>query len=198
MQEPLPGIEAQYKMAPINRERPETHAAQTSQYRSSAVMVLFCKDKDEQWYLPLIERTAYNGVHSAQISFPGGKQEMTDIDLRHTALRECEEEIGLSKIVPLGELTDLYIPVSGFLVKPVIGICLEKDPVFKPHPREVNRLLPLQLNHLMDETNSKWGEVDLQNGFKKNVPYFALENKMIWGATAMILSELKELMRTIS
>lgn len=194
----LPGAEAQYKLAPLNREKPHEHNYLAQDYRKSAVMILFCLDANNQWYIPLIERMAYEGVHSAQISFPGGKHEAHDVDLKHTALRECDEEIGLSNIELLGELSDLYIPVSKFLVKPFIGLNLDETPVFKPHPREVNRVLHLPLNKLLDENLIEWGDVPVQNGMRINVPYIGLESKKIWGATAMILSELRELLRTIS
>lgn len=198
LQAPLPGIDAQYRMAPVNREKPVDLGAAAVNYRQSAVMVLFCLNQAQQWYIPLIERMAYEGVHSAQISFPGGKKEQTDPNLQHTALRECEEEIGMSDIKLIGPLTKLYIPVSRFVVQPYIGVCLTPSPVFKPHPREVNRVLHLPVDQLLNDKMMGRGEVPVQNAMRMNVPYFSLENKIIWGATAMILSELKEVMQTIS
>ncbi|MEI6020755.1 MAG: CoA pyrophosphatase [Bacteroidota bacterium] len=194
----LPGAEAQYKLAPLNRKKPQPIGELATDYRKSAVMILLCLDAEQNWYIPLIERMAYEGVHSAQISFPGGKHEDHDVDLKQTALRECDEEIGLSNIELLGELSDLYIPVSKFLVKPFIGLNLEPNLVFKPHPREVNRVLHLPLNKLLEDKIIEWGDVPVQNGMRINVPYIGLESKKIWGATAMILSELREVLRTIS
>lgn len=194
----LPGAEAQYKLAPLNRKKPQPIGELATDYRKSAVMILLCLDAELNWYIPLIERMAYEGVHSAQISFPGGKHEDYDVDLKQTALRECDEEIGLNNIELLGELSDLYIPVSKFLVKPFIGLNLEPNPVFKPQPREVNRVLHLPLNKLLEDKIIEWGDVPAQNGMRINVPYIGLESKKIWGATAMILSELREVLRTIS
>jgi len=198
LQQPLPGVEAQYKMAPINRSRVDLNSDFKLTVRNSAVMILFCQDANQQWYIPLIERMTYGGVHSGQVSFPGGKQEENDRDLLHTALRECEEEIGLNDLEAIGSLTELYIPVSGFLVKPFVGICNIIQPSYKTQEREVKQVLHLPLEDLLNDNNILHGEVIVNEGLKIKTPYIEVETKKIWGATAMILSELRELMKTIS
>ncbi len=194
----LPGIEAQYKMAPFNRERINLNVEDTSSYRKSAVMIILYQNEANEWCIPLTERVNYGGIHSGQISFPGGKYEHEDQDLLNTALRECYEEIGIKEIDTLGSLTHLYIPVSMFLVQPYIGIIKNKMPVFKPQAREVEKILNLELSYLLNDKNVLNGEIAVNEGLKIKSPYFEVETKKIWGATAMILSELKEVLKTIS
>ena len=120
----LPGRNAQLKMAPMNRARINLDDIEIQTYRKSAVMILFCEDENQNIFIPLIERMSYDGVHSGQISFPGGKFDIDDVDLKNTALRECLEEIGIIDADIIGELSDLPIPVSKFLVKPArFAIC---------------------------------------------------------------------------
>ncbi len=198
LQKPLPGWPAQYGMAHVTRKKTDLADLNEQQYRPSAVMVLFCLDKDDNLFIPLMERVPYKGVHSAQVSFPGGKYETEDGDLKNTALRECFEEIGLrDEVEVIGKLTRLYIPVSNFLVEPYVGFCKIKDPKIIPHEREVKNILKLQMQKLMDDATIEQGIVEA-DGFKIKAPYFLVEGNKVWGATAMILNELKTILRTIS
>jgi 8-oxo-dGTP pyrophosphatase MutT (NUDIX family) len=191
LQNPLPGIEAQYVMAPVTRPRIDLSSLEPGQYRQSAVLILVCRDKENNFFIPLIERLAYIGAHSAQISFPGGKYEEGDENLQNTAIRECFEEIGLrDEIEIIGKLTSLYIPVSGFLVEPYVGFCKIIDPPMVPHEREVKKVLELSLKNLLDNNIVEHGTVEV-DGIKIKTPYFLVEGNKVWGATAMILSELK-------
>lgn len=191
LQNPLPGVDAQYVMAPVSRPRIDLSTLEIGQYRPSAVLILFCSDDKNNLFIPLIERLAYIGAHSAQISFPGGKYEEGDENLQNTAIRECFEEIGLrDEIEIIGKLTPLYIPVSGFLVEPYIGFCKIINPSMVPHEREVKNVLQLPLNNLLDEKLVEHGTVEV-DGNKIKTPYFLVEGYKVWGATAMILSELK-------
>jgi 8-oxo-dGTP pyrophosphatase MutT (NUDIX family) len=190
----LPGVDAQYLMAPVSRARIDLASLEIGQYRPSAVLILFCSDDKNNLFIPLIERLAYVGAHSAQISFPGGKYEDGDGDLQNTAVRECFEEIGLrDEIEIIGKLTPLYIPVSGFLVEPYIGFCKIINPPMVPHEREVKNVLELSLNNLLDEKLIELGTVEV-DGNKIKTPYFLVEGHKVWGATAMILSELKTIL----
>lgn len=198
LQKPLPGWPAQYGMAHVTRNKVDVADLAEKQYRPSAVMVLFCLDGEDNVYIPLIERFSYKGAHSAQVSFPGGKYEPEDGNLQNTALRECFEEIGLRDDVEvIGKLTQLYIPVSGFVVEPYVGFCKIKDPKIIPHEREVKSALKLPLQRLMDDSTIEQGTVDA-DGLKIKAPYFLVEGNKVWGATAMILNELKTILRTIS
>lgn len=194
LKETLPGEEAQYLMAPMGRGR--TADYDESRFRKSAVMVLLCADEGKL-FIPLTQRFAYEGLHSGQVSFPGGKFEQHDESLVHTALRECEEEIGISDVEVLGLLTPLYIPVSNFLVQPVVGF-YGRPVVMAPHEREVQRIVKLYIDDLLNEAIVKEGDVDIAKGLKRKAPYFEIEGLKVWGATAMILSELKVLLKTIS
>jgi len=142
-------------------------------------------------------RASYNGVHSSQISFPGGKKDKTDPSLRYTALRETEEEIGIAKndIMIFREMTKTYIPPSNFMVTPFLGL-LNTKPRFKTN-EEVDRLIEVNVKELLDE-NSLTSK-NLTTSYMKNidVPCFRLNDYTIWGATAMMLSEIKDLLISI-
>lgn len=198
LQKPLPGWPAQYGMAHVTRDKADVAGLNEKQYRPSAVMILFCLDIEDNLFIPLMERLPYKGVHSAQVSFPGGKYETEDGNLQNTALRECFEEIGLrDEVEVIGKLTQLYIPVSGFVVEPYVGFCKIKDPKIIPHEREVKNILKLSLQKLMDDNTIEQGTVEAE-GLKIKAPYFLVEGNKVWGATAMILNELKTILRIIS
>jgi 8-oxo-dGTP pyrophosphatase MutT (NUDIX family) len=192
--EGLPGVEAQYLMAPVGRKKIDELASQTLTYRSSAVLVLLCINGPGEAFIPLIERMSYNGAHSGQVSLPGGKFEERDVNLETTALRECEEEVGIKEVELIGNLTELFIPVSQFKVQPFIGVYKLPNPTFTKQEREVKNLIPLMLEDLMNDTIIKNGEVNLPNNTRMNVPYFEVGEHKVWGATAMILHELKVLL----
>jgi len=187
---PLPGRQAQYAMAARSRSRPvraPEHA------RKAAVLVLFYP-AGREWHLVLIERVSNrNDRHSGQISLPGGRYDRSDADLRNTALREAEEEVGVAadRIELLGALTDLYIPVSNYDVQPFVGYAAEQ-PAFIPQPEEVADIIEVPLTALLDISNEKRTRITLGANIELNdVPYFDLQGKVVWGATAMILSELR-------
>ncbi len=181
---PLPGKEAQFQMAPSYRLE-----MQESGPKQMAGVTILLYSKNDRLFFPLIERPIYDGAHSGQISFPGGKMDKEDRNLTCTALRECEEEIGIdsSTIIVLGCLSSLFIPVSKFEVYPIIGLCKEK-PIFKPQVSEVVSILEIPLDLILSEEIKEVKSV-LYNGAEEKVPYYNIFNKMVWGATAMILSE---------
>jgi 8-oxo-dGTP pyrophosphatase MutT (NUDIX family) len=187
----LPGFEAQKLMSPSIRD----HALKTSNpsiARDSSVLLLFYL-KEGQLFLPFIKRTTGNTNHSGQISFPGGKYEESDANRTITAIRETNEELGVDcKIIKiLGFLTELYVPVSNFMVLPVLGYC-EKRPDFKLNEFEVEEIIEMPVAQLFEEDNINEFIIE-QNGFKIHAPYFPAKEHKIWGATAMILSELREI-----
>ena len=194
----LPGIEAQYRMAPLHRQRMELETLKIEDYRPSAVMILLCEDENGNGFIPLTERMTYNGAHSGQVSLPGGKFEADDGDLMNTAIRECYEEIGIREVEVIGKLTPLFIPVSGFIVHPYIGLCKIKNPVMKNHEREVKTLIKLSLEDLLNDAIVKQGEMQVMNTLNIKTPWFEVEGLKVWGATAMILSELKDVIKSIS
>ncbi len=194
---PLGGLQSQFKMAPELRKRYSLKGIEANNPKESAVLALFYPDKDYNTKILLMLRASYNGVHSAQISLPGGKKEKNDTNLQFTALRETEEEIGVLKndITIIRELTKTYIPPSNFWVTPFIGI-LEKTPVFKTN-NEVERLIEVSIIDVLDE--SSLSSKNLTTSYMQNidVPCFKLNNYIVWGATAMMLSEIKDLLKLV-
>lgn len=196
----LPGEAAQYQMAPIGRIKYDPSAQHISTYRSSAVMVLFCLDHNNNWFVPLTQRFSYGGAHSGQVSLPGGKAETTDLSLEDTAKRECFEEIGIEdEIEIVGALTQLHIPISGYVVAPIVGICKIKAPIFVASEREVKAIIRLNITDLLNNSILRNGSIEIEGteNITLQAPYFDVETYKIWGATAMILNELKEVIRTI-
>lgn len=193
MEKALPGQDAQFVMAPVHRNRTDLSKLSPGDYRLSAVMILFCLDDQDNWFIPLTERYAYGGVHSAQVSLPGGKFETEDSTTENTAKRECFEEIGVREEVEIvGKLTSLFIPVSGFLVEPYVAISRVKNPLFTASEREVKNIIRLKVNDLLNHSIIKQGSVEVSGSeMKIKTPYFSAGDYKIWGATAMILNELK-------
>jgi 8-oxo-dGTP pyrophosphatase MutT (NUDIX family) len=190
LKRPLPGIEAQLKMAPGMR-RPESGEQPP---RNAGVLILIYPH-ERQLFTVFIKRTEYDGVHSGQVSFPGGIYEEEDGSLMQTALREAMEETGLaaSAVAVVGELTPLHIPVSNVNVHAFVGIT-ESRPEFKHDPVEVQYLIEESLDELLNKSNYKTRTM-LIFGNDVKVPYYDLGGNQVWGATAMILSEFLEVMR---
>ena len=191
LEQPLPGPEAQYRMAHVARRG---HQQVPDTARKAAVLALLYPRHDN-WHIVLIERVTHqDDHHSGQISLPGGRHESTDPDLATTALREAEEEVGVNghRIELIGGLTDLYIPVSNYLVHPYVGFT-EFPPKFVPEEREVNAILevPFSLFLKKDTVRTRHLTINPQITLR-DVPYYHVFDKMIWGATAMMLSELTE------
>jgi 8-oxo-dGTP pyrophosphatase MutT (NUDIX family) len=145
---------------------------------------------------PLIQRPKYKGAHSGQVSFPGGKKEETDRDYMETALREAEEEIGVdpANVDIIGYLSELYIWASNFTVQPVLGFASGK-PEFEADVSEVDEIIEAELNDILDKGKIKKREIKTSLGLKIDAPYFDIQGKVVWGATAMMLSELADLIR---
>lgn len=163
--------------------------------RLGAVMMLIY-NKNSIPYIILIERQEYKGVHSGQIALPGGAKDIRDDNLEITALRELKEEIGIGKnVYVIGKLSQVYIPVSTFLVTPYIGITSE-NPTFVKDDYEVKQIIEVPISHLFDDGIVKKGNIPIkQGGMRIDVPYFDIYNHRVWGATAIILNEFKILMK---
>ncbi|NJK96949.1 MAG: CoA pyrophosphatase [Bacteroidales bacterium] len=148
--------------------------------RNKAGVTILLYLKEGNIHFPLIERPVYNGVHSGQISFPGGKTEAGDISMIDTSLRECREEIGVNSthVKVLGTLTELYIPVSKFEVYPVVAY-LEEYTGFIPQPGEVSSILEVPLNLILSETILEEKKV-LYNGIEETIPFYNIFGKMVW------------------
>lgn len=194
----LPASEAHFKMAPLERiESMKNLKIETKNPKTAAVMMLFYP-KNGLTHLVLIVRNSYQGVHSAQIAFPGGKYEPRDQVFENTALRETHEEIGIppGNIEILKAFTRLYIPPSNFMVHPFLGISKE-ELVFVPDSSEVADIIELPLSVFMGDDILV--SVNLTTSYAENimVPAFKIEEHIVWGATAMMLSELKEVLKKV-
>lgn len=191
----LPGIEAQFKLAPKLRLNYNAKKIKANDPKIAAVLALFYPNQNNEVTLLLTKRANYNGTHSGQISFPGGKVEQSDLNLKQTALRETFEEVGIidEDIEVIREFTEVYIPPSNFLVTPFIGIIYNK-PVFKVNS-EVAKIIEVPFSKLIDETSI--GSIKITNSYMKetSVPCFKIDDSIIWGATAMILSEIREVLK---
>lgn len=194
----LPGEDAHLPMAPLSRPLSSIALQKAVNVRESAVAVMLFQ-KDSLTFLTLIQRPSYEGNHSGQISFPGGKRDPGDQDLRATAMRECMEEVGidLGQSGFLGELTPVYIPVSNFHVMPFVFF-YPGWPEFVPDAREVESVLTISTEDLLDESVISTMDVPMPNGLVlRDVPCFLIDGRQIWGATALILNELKALLKMV-
>ncbi|MDX1628477.1 MAG: CoA pyrophosphatase [Fulvivirga sp.] len=194
---PLPGMEAQRVMMPAESAKARFNLDKTDVKRGGVLILLY--PKNGHTYLPLTLRPDYGGTHSGQVSLPGGKYEKEDGHITNTALRETHEEIGVNSkhITVLGTLTDLYIPPSNFRVTPVVGV-IPKEPSFAIDTFEVQKLIETPVDHLLDEERKKRKDILVRNGRRINAPYFDIHGMVVWGATAMILSEFKMILEEIT
>ncbi|WP_420385965.1 NUDIX hydrolase [Roseivirga sp.] len=194
--EPLPGREAQIKMAPKPVDERRFTENPSRPAKLGGVMVLLYPH-ESGIHIPLMKRPEYDGAHSGQISFPGGKLEQSDKDLVATALRETEEEIGVRSgdIEVLGNLSELFIIASNFKVLPTVGV-LKNTPRFIPDPIEVAEVLPMPLKMLHDQSVRKVKEMHFPP-YTIFSPYFELRGEVVWGATAMMLSELAHVLEEV-
>lgn len=193
----LPGVEAHHKLAPILRlQELKNLDIDKKNPNQAAVMAVFYPGKQGETKFVLILRKTYKGVHSNQVGFPGGRVEDQDLDLMHTALRETEEEVGIprSEVEVLRELTRLYIPPSNFWVQPYLGL-MQRTPVLIPQESEVEDVLEIDIDEFMSD--SCLIRQTLSTSYAKNidVPAFLLGGHVVWGATAMMLSEMKDILR---
>lgn len=199
MAAPLPGLDAQLQMASGVRVRAVKQSMpDTSKARIGAVLIALYPDDNGTVRTVLMKRPDYDGTHAGQVSFPGGKKEETDADVIETALREAEEEVNIkpNDVKVIGQLTELYIPPSNFLVHPIVGV-LQRQPILIPDKHEVQSIHVPELTYLLRDDIVNEKEVQVANGFRMRTPYFEVDGHTVWGATAMIISELKHVFRDI-
>ena len=189
------GLESQFRLAPKMRLNYNVEKIAASNPKKAAVLALFYPNRKGETCFLLTQRASYKGTHSAQISFPGGKIEKSDQNLQETALRETFEEVGVLKehINVIREITDVYIPPSNFLATPFIAYTNEKPNFITNH--EVDHTIDVLLKDLLNDRNI--ASINITTSYAKNidVPCFKLNNYIVWGATAMILNEIKELLK---
>jgi 8-oxo-dGTP pyrophosphatase MutT (NUDIX family) len=193
----LPGESAQLRMAPLHR-KPLNFDSSTKGAPKDGAVLLLLYPVNSSIKTVLIKRADYDGHHSSQVAFPGGKKEEGDESLYIAALREAEEEIGINRndIRLIGALSNLYIPVSNFNVHPFVAQTAN-PPMFKLNTREVSSIIELDLDELNNEAIKGKKKIKLSNGLLLETPCYTIEGNTVWGATAMIISELHAVMQQI-
>lgn len=189
---PLPGFRAQQRMSTTPRITPE-ELERSAPPREGAVLILLYP-LNGQLHLPLTRRTTHVAEHKGEISLLGGAREPGDASFWQTALREAHEEVAIDpqEVQFLGALSPLYIPSSNFDIRPFVGY-IPSRPAFAPDEREVAELIEMPLQTLLDPS-AKAEETRVYKGRQVRVPFYRFQHHVIWGATAMVLSELEVLL----
>ncbi len=193
--ESLPAMEAHLKMIPESRKMLLDNTVSTYPDARKAAVLVLLYPKNNITHLALIVRANSSNVHSSQIAFPGGKVENFDLSYKETALRETHEEVGIrpEKVTIIKPLTEVYISISNFLVFPYLGYAtVELE--FIPAPDEVASIIELPLHTFLHDIDIKNVKMEALNEI---IPVFEIHNHLVWGATAMMLSELKELLKKV-
>jgi len=191
----LPGEESHQKMRVIYDQSIELPFSKINSIPAAVLILLYLADNEIYFFLT--KRTDDLKHHKGQISLPGGTQEGNE-KLIDTALRETQEEIGINKtsISIIGTITPLFVPVTGFMIYPFIGYSLNKlNP--KPDPVEVAKIFSVNISDLLNKENQTTEQRNIR-GYDVQVPYFKLNDYQVWGATSMILSEFRDLIKSIN
>ena len=198
LNKPLKGMASQLLMAPKHRLAEMEDAKNKIKHaRYSGVMILFFVNDNEELCIVFIRRSDYVGIHAGQMGLPGGRYEEKDENTLQTALRETFEDIGIEpeKIKVIGRLTGLYIPPSNFHVDPYIGFLAEK-PDYKIDTREVKNVVELKVSDFFSANAIQWKDFKTHGSEKlTSAPFYKIGETEIWGATAMIISELLDMLK---
>lgn len=189
---PLPGHEAiMQKMSPY---RLKVKVEPNANTRRSAILMMFYPKGDEI-FLPLILRPQYDGVHGGQMAFPGGRVEQSDKNIQETALREAQEEIGIkaTDVKIISNLTELFIPPSNMFCQPVMGF-MSYRPDFYPDEREVAGIFEVSISEILDPSIVQVRTVETR-GVRLETPCFVIQEQVVWGATALMIAEMIEILK---
>lgn len=183
---------------PFRRATRLEHEAQGITVREAAVVLLLFPDSLGIWRGALMERTPYDGVHSGQVSIPGGEREHHDFDFQSTGLREFHEEMGVlvNPSAVIGQLHSLYIPPSRFAVEPFVAVA-PQEPQWSPDPVEVAAVLRPSCAEIAAQGALKPMPVEVRSGVRMDMPSFDVEGRAVWGATALMLTEFAAIWREI-
>ena len=194
---PLPAESSHFKMVPpFRRELLRQQQNAIRHAKQAGVVALFYPGRDNKTYFVLILRKTYEGVHSAQVGFPGGKLEEQDESLQQAAIRETFEEVGVPEntIEIIRDLSKVYIPPSNFYVFPYLGFAHD-TPIFRKQEDEVEAIIEVPLHSFLDDDALIKKAVKTSYSVEVEVPAFKLNEHTVWGATAMMLSEIKDLFK---
>ena len=180
-------------MAPLGRKPLNYYLNLNIEYRDGSVLAHFYPINNQP-HLTFIRRVDDGKTHGGQIAFPGGKRDDTDADLYETALREAFEEVGLKReeVQLIGSLSNLYIPVSKFMVQPFVSFS-DHIPDFKISHKEVQEIIPVNIFELANPEIITTKRITTYQGVIRDAPCYEINGITIWGATAMMVSELIEL-----
>ncbi len=194
----LPGWDAQKRMSPVKTAK---YRETASDAKKAGVMLLLHPNEDNDLSLFYIKRASHNpnDKHGGQISFPGGQMDHEDKDFVDTSIRETYEEIGINptEIEVLGQLTSIYVFASNFYVQPVVGF-LPYNPTLVLQESEVDYTIQTSLETLTDPSTIQTKDFKFGSFNVKNMPYYNIQNEVLWGATAMITSEFLTVLDTVS
>lgn len=174
--------------------RPSRAMAEQKGVRIRVAAVLFAMyPMQGSWYALLMQRTKYPGVHSGQVSIPGGEREAMDTNLMETARREFEEEVGVAipSDIIFGPLSERFIPPSRFAVSPYLAI-LPQRPQWNIDPKEVDSIIEFKVESLLTEGAMRPVEMEVAPGIFHSMPAYPIQGNEVWGATALILTEFLE------
>jgi 8-oxo-dGTP pyrophosphatase MutT (NUDIX family) len=193
---PLPGLPSQLKMAALERlEELQELGLKSGTAKTAAVMMLLYPVAGETHFV-LIERAVSDSAHSGQIAFPGGRMDPEDLNNpMNTAIRETWEEIGVhpqqQEVLVAG--TSIYIPPSNYRVFPYLAFAKAR-PTFTLQLSEVKSILEVPVAGLLNPASATTQVLATSYGNNMEVPCFVLNGQVVWGATAMILMEFRDLL----
>ena len=186
----LPGWKAQSRLS-SSRFKQSNFIPKKNSRQAGVLAIILNSEPDNPKLLFIKRTTKQNDKHSGQISFPGGQFETEDITLLNCALRETNEEVGLqvNDLQVLGPLSQLYVSVSDFIVQPYLAV-YDRVPSFILEEEEVAKVIEYPIKALLKEDAVQYRDLDIRGHKLKDIPYFDLYGETLWGATAMITSEI--------
>ena len=193
--EPLPSWDAHEKLSPPYREKYDLELIKRTNPRVASVLIMLYENDYGDIEFPITMRVSYDGEHSHQFSLPGGQFEEQDISLDQTAIRETVEELGVfdEDIEVIKQLSEIFIPPSNFIVYPFIGVH-HGTPNFMPDESEVEYVIPLDLEAFLQAEPETF--IKEFSGHQVEIPGYNIgDDEFIWGATAMILEEFKDVLK---
>jgi 8-oxo-dGTP pyrophosphatase MutT (NUDIX family) len=194
----LPGVDAHLLLAPMVRIN-DLKTGTTPDHALESAVLIILYPFNKRLHTVVILRNEYDGAHSGQISLPGGKAEKSDIDFEHTALREAEEEIGIipSGMEIIGQLSRFYVRPSNFIIYPFVAYCPNR-PDFHPDATEVQRIIEIDVFGEINPDRIVNKTITFKNNIQVNAPGFEVGGEFMWGATAMIFSELIHVLKNVA